>query len=97
MVWAVAPFAELGGKMFNGPQMLVSSARDVAGAAAVSLGGLGAYWVLFGAIVAAGERQLRFLLHPFAQGLRRRHGWYLSIVGAAVLLVSAATLFFIRG
>jgi hypothetical protein len=94
-VWALAPFAELGGGLFNRPDLRTSPPGDVVGALAVALGGLGAYWVLFGTILAVGERVVRFLLYPFGQGFRRWHGWYIAIAGAALALASAATAFFI--
>jgi hypothetical protein len=49
--------------------------------------------VILGAILGVAERQLRFLLYPFGQGFRRRHGCYLAIMGIAVVVVCGATLF----
>ena len=97
LLWAFAPFAELGGAVYNQPRLLSSPARDVVGTVTVSLLGLGAYWMFLGAAVAFGDRLVRLLFYPFAEGFRRRHGWWLSAGGAALAAAAAATLVFLGG
>ena len=97
LLWAFAPFAELGGAIHNQPQLLSSPARDVVGAVTVALLGLGVYWMVLGAAGAFGDRLVRLLFYPFAEGFRRRHGWWFSSVGAALTAAAAATLVFLGG
>lgn len=95
LLWAFAPFAGLGGAIYNQPELLRSPAGDIVGAVAVALCGLGVYWIFLGAALAFGDRLVRLLFYPFAEGFRRRHGWWLSGVGAALSATTAATLVFL--
>jgi len=96
LLWAFAPFGELGATLFA-PQRFSSSAARTAGTVMVALAGLGAYWIGLGAIVGFGDRLVRFLLYPFAQGFRRQHGWSLSGIGAALAAAAVATSVFLAG
>jgi hypothetical protein len=49
LLWAFAPFAELGGAIFNQPRLLSSPIADTIGAVTVALAGLGVYWMFLGA------------------------------------------------
>jgi hypothetical protein len=97
VLWAFAPFAELGGAIYNQPRLLASPAGDIIGAVTVALLGLGVYWIFLGAALALGDRLVRVLFYPFAEGFRRRHGWWLSSVGAALAAAAAATFVFLGG
>lgn len=97
LLWAFAPFAELGGAIYHQPRLLSSPAGDIIGAVTVALLGLGVYWMVLGVALAFGDGLVRLLFHPFAEGFRRRHGWWLSGVGAALTAAAAATLVFLGG
>jgi hypothetical protein len=96
LLWAFAPAGELGASLFVLTPPSSPSARTLA-TVVLALAGLGAYWIVLGAIAAFGDRLVRFLLYPFAKGFRRRHGWSLSGVGAALAAVAVATSIFLRG
>lgn len=83
LVWPFGLFGEIG----------TIVARNRVGTFAVAFAGLGGYWILLGAACAFGERGVRFVLHPFAERFRRRHGWWLSGAGAIVALCAAITFF----
>jgi hypothetical protein len=97
LLWAFAPFAELGGAIYNQPRLLASPAGDIIGAVTVALLGLGVYWIFLGAALAFGDRVVRVLFYPFAEGFRRRHGWWLCSAGAALAAAAAATFVFLGG
>jgi hypothetical protein len=97
LLWAFAPFAELGGAIYNQPRLFASPAGDIIGAVTVALVGLGVYWIFLGAALAFGDRLVRVLFYPFAEGFRRRYGWWLSGVGAALAAAAAATFVFLGG
>jgi len=94
LLWAFAPFAEAAGRFYRQPRLFYSPFPNALGALTFAFAGLGVYWVFLGTCAAFGDRLVRFFFYPFAQGFRRRHGWWLMGVGAALFAVAAASLVF---
>jgi len=92
LFWPFGAFAELGMIVAQKVGSVGSDRFPPVVALAVAAGGLGGYWIVLGAASALGERAVRFLFHPFAEGFRRRHGWWLSGAGA-ILALGAAIAF----
>jgi hypothetical protein len=95
LFWIVGPLAELGAAFYLNPQRLSSRGASIIGAAAVTLAGLGAYWIVLGPVLAFGERAVRMAFHPFAADFRARHGWWLMGVGAAITAAALSVVLFL--
>lgn len=54
---------------------------------------VGAWWIVLSAILALAMRPVRFILTPFANGLRRVHTLWLTAVGVVTAGAGAAILF----
>ena len=93
LFWPFGAFAELGTIAAQKLGAVGSDRFPPFVALAVAFGSLGAYWVILGAASALGERAVRFLFHPFADGFRRRHAWRLSVAGAILAALCAAAAF----
>ena len=94
LLWPFGAFAELGQLAARNRGSAGSDHFPPVAVFAVTFGALGGYWILLGAASALGERLVRFILHPFAEEFQRRHGWWLSSIGAVVAICAAATFFF---
>ncbi|MGK2962978.1 MAG: hypothetical protein ACSLFK_12645 [Gemmatimonadaceae bacterium] len=97
MLWVFAPFGEIGGTIRSESQVPSAPVANTIDAITIGLGGLGVYWIFVGLALAFGERAVRLLFYPFAEGFRRRHGWFVSGLGAAVAAAAAATFVFLGG
>ena len=97
LFWALGPSAELGAALYTNPQRLSSRQANVVGAIAVTLAGLGAYWIILGPALAFGDRFVRLAFYPFAAEFRRRHGWWLMGIGAAIAAAAMSVLLFLGG
>jgi len=90
LFWPFGAFAELGTITAQRVGAVGSDRFPPVLTLAVAFGSLGVYWIILGAASALGERAVRFLFHPFADGCRRRHAWQLSCTGAVLALCAAA-------
>ena len=74
---------DLVGSDLAGPQGVVKT---------ISLFGatVGLWWMMLAPLAALGQRTVRWLLLPVANGFQKRHAWWLGIAGLA--LVTACVL-----
>jgi len=88
LLWAFAPFAELGASVFSQPRFMDAPVGPLIGMVSVALAGLGLYWLLLGVVAAGVAPAVRFVLYPFAERFSRRHGFWLSGAGATLAAAS---------
>jgi hypothetical protein len=96
LFWPAGAFAEVGMIIAQRLGAVGSDRFPPAVAFAVAIACLGGYWIILGALSALGERAMRFLFHPFADGFRRRHAWWFSGAGALLALCAAVVFFWLR-